>query len=399
MQNIKDKKVILGVTGSIAVYKIVELVRAIIKSGGQVKVVQTESSRYFVGSLTFETLTRNKVYSGMFDNNASWEMNHISLADWGDILVIAPATANIIAKAATGIADDLLSTLFLAFDKQVLLVPAMNVRMFNSPATQKNIQELKERGIHFIEPEEGLLASGQTGKGRMPEIGTIFDELVRLMYVNKDYMGKRVLVTAGRTEEMIDPVRILTNRATGKMGIEIARAARNRGAEVTLILGPTHLKPPLNIKTVNVTTAEQMHRAVESEFNNCDILVMTAAVADFTPEVTWESKIKKASNEFELNLKPTVDILGSISANKGERIVVGFALETENEIKNAEMKLKKKLLDYIVVNNPLDEGAGFGTDTNVVRLISKDGHCETLPKMLKSELADIILDRILGTRQ
>ncbi|MBN1754620.1 bifunctional phosphopantothenoylcysteine decarboxylase/phosphopantothenate--cysteine ligase CoaBC [bacterium] len=394
MGEFEGRNVILGVTGSIAAYKSPEIVRQVIKGGGSVKVVMTKASRHFIGALTFDTLTGNQTYCDYFEDRQAWEIEHISLADWGDLLVIAPATANIIAKAATGIADDVLSTLIVTFDKAILIAPAMNDRMLNNPVTQENIERLKKRGVNFVEPEEGYLACGTSGRGRLADIPHIIEGIGRLLSKKKDYEGKRILITAGRTEERLDPVRLLTNRSTGRMGIEMARRARNRGARVTLILGPTDLQPPQGVQTIRITSAQDMQKEVSKNFHDNDILIMAAAVADYTPVITYEHKIKKSEGGLSLELKRTADILKTISPDKGNRILVGFALETENDIENARMKLTEKNLDLIVVNNPLIEGAAFAVETNTGFILDRNNNKQEFPIISKGDLADLILDKL-----
>jgi len=399
---LQGKHIIVGITGGIAAYKMAYGVRELRRAGAEVRVVMTPSATQFVSPLTFATLSQNKVYVNMFpldsSTNTEDRTEHINLAMWADAMLIAPASANTIAKIANGIADNFLTTLALALRAPLLLAPAMDTDMYTNEVTQLNLARLKERGCFIIEPKEGELASGLVGLGRLPEVEEIINELDRILSGTKRDLGSmRILVTAGPTQEPIDPVRFIGNRSSGKMGFAVAQAASLRGASVTLVTGPTHLETPRNVVRVNVTTAEEMHDAVLNYFKNHDALVMAAAVADFTPAKVSSSKIKKtgaAEEGLTLRLQPTRDILSEVATSKQHQIVVGFAIETENELENARKKLASKKLDFIVINNPLQKGAGFGTDTNLVTILHADGRTESLPLMPKFDVAMIILDRI-----
>jgi phosphopantothenoylcysteine decarboxylase/phosphopantothenate--cysteine ligase len=395
MSNLKGKEVVLGVTGCIAAYKAAELVRLIVKEGANVQVVMTESSKEFVSALTFQVLSGNPVVTDMFNLYHEKEIGHISIAQKADILVVAPATANIIGKAAGGIADDMLSTVFMATKAPVLFAPAMNVNMWESPVVQKNIGLLRSLGHSFVEPVFGDLACGVQGKGRLAEVEAILEEMIVILSPN-DFANKRVLVTAGPTQESLDPARYLTNPSTGKMGFAIARALKRRGADVTLVTGPTAVSMPEGVKCVKVKTAEQMALEVNTCFEDMDIIIKSAAVADYRPKEVSSEKIKKEGSGIVLDLEKTSDILSELGKKKGKRILVGFAAETENLLANATEKLKKKNLDMIVANDISRSDVGFGAEDNQVTLVLQDGTSESLPKMGKDEVADVLLDRILS---
>jgi phosphopantothenoylcysteine decarboxylase/phosphopantothenate--cysteine ligase len=399
---LRNKKILIGVTGGIAAYKIPQLVRDFKKSGAEVKVVMTDSATEFVTPLTLSTLTQNEVVVGSFPRltknilqASTW---HIDLAQWADAMLIAPATANTIAKLAYGIADNSVTTLALAMRGPVMLSPSMDVDMWNHPITQSNISQLQQLGYQILQPAEGELASGLTGAGRLPDLPKIQQSIENLLTdTYRDLQGKKILVTAGPTYEPIDPVRFIGNRSSGKMGFALAAAAVHRGAEVTLVAGKTHLTTPRLVKRIDVSTAEQMYNAVMKNRRNKDGIIMAAAVADFTPVKIYNQKIKKDiqdKNQFVIKLKPTKDILGKLGTQKGNTILVGFAVETENELKNAKMKLSGKNLDAIVLNNPTEDGAGFDVETNIATFIPKKGKAEKLPKMSKYQLAHQILRRI-----
>ena len=394
---LKGKKIVLGVTGGIAAYKAAELVRELVRSGAEVFVVMTRSAQEFITPLTLQTLSGNKVATELFSLLEESEIGHISLADRADILVIAPATANIIGKIAGGIADDLLSTVVMATQAPVLLAPAMNVHMWENSITQENIQKLRARGYHFIDPEAGELACGYEGKGRLAEIPAIVEE-VQTLLSPKDYSGETILVTAGPTEEPIDPVRFLSNRSSGKMGFAVSRAARRRGAQVTLVSGPTALTPPAHLRFIPVRTAAQMREAVLENLQAASIVVMAAAVSDFRPQGTREEKIKKSKANLNLPLELNPDILYEAGQKKGTRLLIGFAAETHDLLQNARQKLAEKNLDLIVANDVSLPGAGFAADTNIVKLIDRRGNIEELPLMGKEEVADLILDRLVKLR-
>jgi phosphopantothenoylcysteine decarboxylase / phosphopantothenate---cysteine ligase len=394
---LKGKKIVLGVTGGIAAYKAAELVRELVRSGAEVFVVMTRGAQEFITPLTLQTLSGNKVATELFSLVEESEIGHISLADRADILVIAPATANIIGKIAGGIADDMLSTVVLATRAPVLLAPAMNVHMWENTITQENIQKLRARGYHFIDPEAGELACGYEGKGRLAELPAIVEE-VQTLLSPKDYSGETLLVTAGPTEEPIDPVRFLSNRSSGKMGFAVSRAALRRGAQVTLVSGPTALTPPPHVRFIPVRTAAQMREAVLENLQAVSILVMAAAVSDFRPQGPREEKIKKSKANLTLPLELNPDILYEAGQKKGTRLLIGFAAETHDLLHNAQQKLAEKNLDLIVANDVSLPGAGFAVDTNIVKLIDRRGNIEELPLMGKEEVADLILDRVVKLR-
>lgn len=391
---LKGKHVLLGVTGSIAAYKIANLASMLVKLNADVHVIMTKNSEQFISPITFETLTGNKVIDDTFERNSGYHVAHIAMAAEADVVMIAPASANVIAKLAHGIADDMLTSTMLAVTAPILLSPAMNTHMYENPITQENIEKIKNLGYKIIEPADGYLACGDTGKGKMPEPEVLCECILQEIACKKDMVGKKVLITAGPTRESIDPVRYITNHSTGKMGYALAENAARRGAEVTLVSGPTQLKKPRFVKVTDVITAEEMYRSVEKEFDSQDIVVMSAAVADYRPEVVAENKIKKSDGEMKIPLERTTDILGTLTPRKKQQFICGFSMETENMLENSRAKLKKKNLDMIVANNLKVAGAGFGTDTNVVTIITEDS-CEELPIMKKEEVAGAIFDRIL----
>jgi phosphopantothenoylcysteine decarboxylase/phosphopantothenate--cysteine ligase len=390
---LKNKKIVLGVSGGIAAYKTAELVRALVKQGTAVRVIMTQNATRFITPLTLQTLSQHPVYTDMFCPAENYEMAHIALADFADAFVIAPATANIIGKIACGIGDDLLSTAVMAQNKPTLICPAMNDKMMANPMVQENIKKLKAAGYVVMDSGEGDLACGASGKGRLPETGEIL-EAVESLFVQKDFAGKKILITAGPTQEAIDPVRFISNWSSGKMGYALAKAAHRRGAEVILVSGPTSLEVPPVEKVIHVRTALEMHRAVMEEFKKADIIIKAAAVADYRPRNTASEKIKKGAASMILELEKNPDIIADVGKNKGGKILVGFAMETENLLENAQQKLKKKNMDLIVANDLREEGAGFRTDTNIVTLIDREGHIEKLEKMTKIAVADEILERV-----
>jgi phosphopantothenoylcysteine decarboxylase/phosphopantothenate--cysteine ligase len=394
---LKSKKIILGVTGGIAAYKAAELVRELVRSGAEVFVVMTRSAQAFITPLTFQTLSGNKVTTELFSLIEESEIGHISLADRAELLVIAPATANIIGKIAGGIADDMLTTIVMATKAPVLLAPAMNVHMWENPICQENIQRLRSRGFHFIDPEAGELACGYEGKGRLAEIPAIVEE-IRSILSPRDLAGETLLVTAGPTEEPIDPVRFLSNRSSGRMGFAIARAARLRGARVILVSGPSALLAPSGVKSIPIRTAVEMREAVLENLPLVSVLVMAAAVSDYRPKTTSSGKIKKDQAELTLPLELNPDILREAGQRKEKRLLIGFAAETESLLANARKKLAEKNLDLIVANDVGRPGAGFAVDTNIVKLIDRSGKIEELPLMSKEDLAHRLLDRILLLR-
>jgi len=392
---LKGKKIILGISGGISAYKAAEVCRRLKKLGAEVQVVMTQAGTRFITSLTMETLSENEVITEMFPQHRMVGTRHINLAQWADLVLVAPATYNLIGKISSGMADDILTTVISSTKAPVFLAPAMNVNMYENPICQQNIEKLKKLGYRFIEPGVGDLACGTVGRGRMAEPEEIQNEVIKILVEKKDLLGKSILVTASRTEEPIDAVRFLSNRSSGKMGYAIAEEAFRRGAKVTLISGPSNLIPSSGINLVKVRTAQEMYKAVQKSFGKSDALIMASAVSDFTPQKISSGKIKKEDVELDLKLKPTPDILKEMGRKKGKKILVGFAMETEDEIKNAKLKLKEKNLDLVVVNNPNLQGAGFEVDTNIVTLIDKKGKIEKLPLMSKKELAEKIIDRIV----
>ncbi len=391
---LKNKTVTVGITGGIAAYKIASLVSALVKLHATVEVVMTKNATEFISPLTFEELTGNRVMTDTFDRNFTRQVEHISLAEKTDLLIIAPATANICAKLAHGIADDMLTTTTLACRCPKLISPSMNTNMYENPVTQDNLDILRRYGWHVIEPASGRLACGAVGKGKLPEPETLVEHVLRHIAFEHDMAGKKVLVTAGPTVESLDPVRFISNRSTGKMGYAIAKAAMRRGADVTLVSGPTSIEPPMFVDLINVESAEEMFEAVKAHAD-ADIIVKSAAVADYTPETYADEKIKKSDGELSIPLKRTQDILSYLGENKREgQIICGFSMETENLIENSRKKLKKKNVDMICANSLKTEGAGFGTDTNVVTVITDNGD-EELPIMSKDGVAHAILNRVL----
>ena len=389
------KKIILGVTGSIAAYKSVFLLRRLIEEGADVTVVMTRYATNFVAPLTFQVLSKKPVYSGMFDPDQGKDIIHLYLSRGADVILVAPATANIIGKMANGIADDLLSTMLIAARCPVILAPAMDYEMYENPVVQKNISYLRNLKIDFVGPETGLLASGDTGPGRMSEPDDIITFLEDKLGIKGDLSGHTVLITAGPTREAIDPVRYISSRSSGKMGYAIAEAAKSRGARVILITGPASLTIPQGIEAINVITAEEMLDAVMNRLSDSTVLIMTAAVSDFRPAEKAISKIKKGE-AINLKLIKTPDILEEVCKKKGNQFVVGFAAETEDLITNAKEKLRIKHLDMIVANNVSLPGAGFEKDTNIVTLIDKEGKIKEYPEMPKSDVADMILDNVIS---
>ena len=390
------KSVVIGVTDSIAAYKAVELVRLLKKSEANVKVVMTDSACEFIRPLTFQVVSQNPVVTSMFNEPSHWEVEYVSIADEADIFVVAPATANIIAKLAYGIADDMLTSTVLATKAKKLIVPAMNVNMYENPVTQRNLEILVDMGFEIMDPDEGPLACGYSGKGRFPQPEKIFNKINEMMYETLDFKDKRILITAGPTREPIDPVRFISNHSSGKMGYSIAQIAERRGAQVILVSGPTNLKPPSGLyRFVSVETAQQMYEAVMKDFDQVDVVIKAAAVADYRPKSVSLEKIKKKDTDMCIELERNADILRELGDKKRHQVLVGFAAETENIEKNASDKLNKKNLDMIVVNDVKQQGAGFGYDTNIAKILYKNGRIEALPQMLKTELANKILDRIL----
>lgn len=394
---IAGKKVILGITGGIAAYKAAFLIRMFKKAGAEVKVVGTANAFEFITRVTLESLSENRVYDQVFGEQNDYTTEHVALTDWGDVFVVAPATANIIGKYANGIADDALSTSLLAFDQQVFMAPAMNCKMFAHAAVQDNIRKLKQRHVQIIEPAEGFLACGYEGWGRMEEPETIFEK-VRAHFAPDDSIlsGKKVLVSAGPTQEAIDPVRFIGNHSSGKMGYALAAELIKRGAEVTLVSGPTALEPPAVSSMVKVTSAVEMHEACMAAYPECDVAIMAAAVADYAPEKPESRKIKKKDKprELTIRLKPTPDILGQMGKEKKQQVLVGFALETNEGQDHATIKLKQKNLDFVVLNTLADEGAGFTHDTNKISIIDNKFDVSRYPLKGKDDVAKDIVNRL-----
>ena len=387
---LEGKKIVIGITGSIAAYKIASLVSSLTKRKAQVHVIMTANATKFISPLTFESLTGNKVHTDTFDLSPDHSIHHITLVKNCDIFLIAPATANIIGKIVHGIVDDMLTSTFIAYDGIKMISPAMNCIMYENQINQDNLKLCKKYGIKVIEPSEGRLACGDSGKGKLPEPEVLLDEIIYEICYKKDLKDKKILVTAGPTQESIDPVRYITNHSTGKMGYSIAKIAAYRGAEVILISGPVNIPPPHHVKIINVISAKDMFDAVKKESFNCDIIIKSAAVADYKPKIYSDEKIKKKDNELSIELERTDDILKYLGENKKEgQILVGFSMETNNMIENSKNKLIKKNVDMIVANNLKDKGAGFGTDTNIVTLITQK-NVKNLSLMSKDKVADEI---------
>ncbi|NLW45275.1 MAG: bifunctional phosphopantothenoylcysteine decarboxylase/phosphopantothenate--cysteine ligase CoaBC [Syntrophomonadaceae bacterium] len=392
----KPKTVLVGITGGIAAYKIAELVSRLYKDGFNVQVVMTEHATRFITPLTLRTLSNNPVLVDMFDESGTHRVQHIGVAEEADILVIAPATANIIAKMACGLADDLLSTIVLAVRAPVLIVPSMNTNMYDHPATQDNIRKLKDRGVVVLEPAEGDLACGVTGRGRLPEIETIYDKIIEILEDRpRDLVNKTILITAGPTQEDIDPVRFITNRSTGKMGYALAAEAVRRGARVFLVSGPTSLAVPQGVESWQVRSAREMNDICQQLFEQADVVIGAAAVADYRSLDYSDQKLKKKDDDMVIRLTRNPDILEGLGKRKQHQILVGFAAETSDVIQNARQKMHKKNLDLLVANDVTVEGAGFAGDTNIVTILFKDGREKKLPLMSKREVARIILDSVL----
>lgn len=385
------KKILLCVTGGIAAYKAVALTSKLTQNEFEVKVMMTENAMKFITPLTFQAISRHDVYTDTFDEKDPAKIAHIDLADWPDLIIVAPATANIIGKLAAGIADEMISTTLLASTKPVWIAPAMNVHMYHHPIVQRNMNLLKEYGYRFIEPGEGYLACGYVGKGRLEEPETIVEHVKRYFNEgtnsNNKFKGKNILITAGPTRERIDPVRYITNFSTGKMGYAIAEAAHELGANVTLVSGPVQLKPPKGVNLIPVESAEDMYQAVMEHFDKADIVVKTAAVADYRPKIVQDNKMKKQSGEMSIELVRTKDILAELGKRKKHQFLVGFAAETDNLEEYAQKKLKEKNADIIVANNVKKEGAGFGSDTNIVTIFKKNKEKIELPVLTKKEVA------------
>ncbi len=393
----KDKKcVVVGVSGGVAVYKALDVISRLRKKDVEVHVIMTKSATEFVTPLSFQSLSQNMVITDMFAEPKAWEIQHISLAKKADLMLIVPATANIIGKVANGIADDMLSTTIMATKALVVFCPAMNTNMYENPIVQRNISLLKELGYEFIEPASGRLACGDEGKGKLQDTEIIAEETLRRLHSTKDLLGKKVVVTAGPTMVPIDPVRILTNRSSGKMGYSIAEEARDRGAEVVLISGPTSLRKPNGIKVIDIKTNEDMFNAIKNEFKDADIVIKSAAVADYKAKNYSNEKIKKTGDDLNLIFERDRDILKTLGDMKENQILVGFAAESSNLKENAKGKLERKNLDYIVANDISKPETGFASDENKVTIISKSGEEVSLEKMSKREVAKNIFDIIKG---
>ena len=396
MASLDGKQALLGVTGGIAAYKAVDLTSRLVKSGASVNVIMTDNAAKLVRPLTFQTISRNPVVAGMFAETADWRPEHIALADEADILAIAPATANIIGKLAHGIADDMLSTTALAVRCPILVAPAMNCHMYDNAIFQKNMEILREHGIAFVEPEYGQLACGYEGKGRLADVEKIIQKIQRLVNTPRDFEGKTVLVTAGPTREPLDPIRFITNRSSGKMGYAVAEAAYNRGADVILVSGPTALPAPAGIKLINVETTGQMRDRALEHASQAHVAVMAGAPSDYRPQTVNPQKIKKDQGQLTLTLERNPDILAELGQHRRDgQILVGFSMETENLLDNARKKLQKKNVQLMVANDISQEGAGFGTDTNIVWLIDSSGGEKELPLMSKLDVAHAILDEVI----
>ncbi len=391
---LKEKHIVLGVTGSIAAYKIASLASMLVKKQADVTVIMTKNATNFINPVTFESLTGNRCLVDTFDRNFEFQVEHVSLAKQTDVFLVAPASANVIAKAAHGIADDMLTTTLLACRCPKIFAPAMNTRMYENPIVQDNISTLKDYGMEVVTPASGYLACGDTGEGKMPEPEVLYEAVLRAL-TPKDLSGRKVLVTAGPTQEKLDPVRYISNHSTGKMGYAVAAAAVRRGADVTLVSGKVELTPPMGVQVVPVVSAADMAQAVKAAASEHDIIIKAAAVADYRPRVTADEKLKKKDEELSVELERTEDILAWLGAHRrAGQILCGFSMETEHLLENSRVKLEKKKIDMIVANNLKQEGAGFGTDTNVVTLITKE-KTEEFPMLSKEEVADRLLDRIL----
>ena len=395
MQMLKGKTVVLAVTGSIAAYKIAGLARLCKKAGADVQVLMTRNAVNFINPITFESLTGNKCLIDTFDRNFQYSVEHVALAKRADVVMVAPASANVIGKIACGIADDMLTTAIMACTCRKMIAPAMNHNMYHNPIVQDNIKRLKQFDYEIIEPAHGMLANGDTGDGRMPDESVLFNYILRECACEKDMAGQKVLVTAGATREPFDPVRFVTNHSTGKMGIALAQAAMLRGARVTLVAAHIDAEPPMFVDVIRVNTAQEMYNAVTEEFERCTIAVKAAAVADYRPKIIADNKIKKSDGTMTVEFERTPDIIAELGRRKGDRFLCGFSMETENLVENSRAKLQKKNLDMIAANSLKTEGAGFGTDTNVITLITENSITE-LPMMSKLEAAMKIFNEIMS---
>lgn len=392
----KSKCVVIGVTGGIAVYKALDIVSSLRKNYIETRVIMTDSATEFISPITFQAISQNIVTTNMFEEPKAWEIQHISLAKKADLFLVAPATANIIGKIANGIADDMLSTTIMATKAKVIFAPAMNTNMYTNPIVQQNIKKLKELGYQFIEPDSGRLACGDIGAGKLPKPEVIVEKVLSELYDKKDLTGKNVLISAGPTKAPIDPVRFITNKSTGKMGYEIAREARDRGANVTLVSGPTNEVAPLDVNVINIETNEEMYNEFLKYYDNADIVIKAAAVADYKAKEYSTQKIKKKSDDLEVLFERDRDILMTLGQKKKNQILVGFAAESENLIENAKSKIQRKNLDYIVANDISSKDTGFASNDNKVTIISKDGEMFSLEKMSKKRVARHLFDIIQG---
>lgn len=389
------KNVVIGVSGGIAVYKVLDVVSKLKKLNINVNIIMTKSATQFVTPLSFQSLSQNYVVCDIFDDPKTWDVEHIALAKKADLFLVAPATANIIGKIANGIADDMLTTTIMATNAKIVIAPAMNTNMYKNKILQKNIKTLKDLGYHFIDPDSGRLACGDIGEGKLANTDKIVDEVVKILYKENDLEGKKILITAGPTIESIDPMRYITNRSTGKMGYNIAIEAIKRGAKVTLISGPTNLEVPKGLhKFIQIESAKQMYDEVITNLDDNDVIIKSAAVADYKPANYYDKKIKKSDDDLYLKLERNKDIAKEIGKLKKDKILVGFAAETDDIIENAKSKVIKKNMDFIVANDLTKEGAGFSVDTNIVKIIDKEGDITDYPIMKKEEVANIILDKI-----
>ena len=392
---LKDKTVVIGVSGGIAVYKTLDVISRLRKLGVNVNVIMTKSACEFVAPMTFQTLSQNFAITDMFEEPKTWDVEHISLAKKADTFLIVPATANVIGKIAGGIADDMLTTTVMATKAPVIIAPAMNTNMYENPIVQDNIEKLKGYGYKFVEPASGRLACGDLGRGKLADVDDIVHEVYVSLFGSDDLKGMKITVTAGPTVEDIDPVRYITNRSSGKMGYSIAKRAIMRGAEVTLISGPTSLDRPRGVhKFVQTSSAESLYNAVNDNFEDCDALIQSAAVADYKPKNYSKKKVKKKDGDLSIELARTKDVAKEMGKIKADKVLVGFAAETNDLLQNAQRKIESKNLDFIVANDLTKEGAGFNTDTNIVKIIDADGNMEDYPKMSKEDVADIILDKV-----
>ncbi len=392
---LSEKKIVIGITGGIAAYKAAELVSSLIKHGARVKVIMTKNAVEFISPLTFETLSGNPVYYDMFSRAGSWEIDHISLAKWAEVLAVVPATANIIGKVCHGIADDLLSTTIMATKAQVMFAPAMNTNMYKNPIVQENIEALKKKGYTFISPAEGRLACGDVGEGKLAAVEDILRAIVNYFARKQDLKGIRVLVTAGPTREYLDPVRFISNPSTGKMGFAIAAACASRGADVDLVTGPVNLLPPEGVNVYSVQTAQDMYEKVLELYPTCHIVFKSAAVGDYRPQTYQSQKIKKDNEQFVLTLVKNPDILKELGKRKKNQILVGFAAETHNMLENAMKKIREKNLDFILANDVTQSGAGFMEDTNKGTLITYEGETIEIPLLEKNDFAHRMIDEVL----